>query len=343
MGFLIAGLKMLYRRLGQTGLQVSAFSYGTWLTFSNLAQREINELVSIAVENGINLFDTAEVYGEGVAEARLGIALQELAVPREKFLLSTKVFWGGNSPTECGLTRKHIVEGCNRSLKRLKLDYIDMYLCHRPDMKTPLVETIIAMNLLLQQGKVLYWGTSEWPRELLIEAYHLAKSMHLMPPTLEQFEYNLFCRERGDIDFPIVAAKTGMGACATMPLACGILAGRYNNGIPAHSRASSASQGYLNEIINANGKNKIQAAKLLGELARQAGITQAQLALNWCLQNQHMSSIILGANNVKQLTENIGAINVKLDTGVLNEIETLFKTSTPSYYEPTYAEVVAES
>jgi voltage-dependent potassium channel beta subunit len=334
---------MLYRRLGQTGLKVSAFSYGTWLTFSNLAQREINELVSIAFENGINLFDTAEVYGEGIAETRLGTALKELVIPREKLVLSTKVFWGGNSPTECGLTRKHIFEGCNRSLQRLKVDYIDLYLCHRPDIDTPLAETIIAMNLLLQQGKILYWGTSEWPAALLMEAYYLARQMHLIPPSLEQFEYNLFCRDRGDLDFPAIAAKTGMGACATMPLACGILAGKYNNGIPAHSRASSASQGYLNEIINANGKSKIQAAILQAELAQQSGMTQAQLSLHWCLQNQHFASIILGANNVKQLTENIATINMTVSADVLTKIETLFKTTTPAHYEPTYQEVVAES
>lgn len=338
---------MKYRVLGQTGIKVSVFSYGSWITFTQLAQKEINKLVEYAFENGINQFDTAEVYAAGQVEEKLGDALQQLAINREKYLISTKVFWGGPASTECGLTRKHIIEGCNRSLQRLKLDYIDFYSCHRPDKHTPILETIIAMNMLIQQGKILYWGTSEWPNELIIEAYHLAYAHHLIGPSVEQFEYNLFCREKGEQHFPALQKKIGIGACAVMPFACGILAGRYNEFIPSDSRASLTTYPYFKNIITTEeGKNKIIIARKLADLANKFDISLTQLVLYWCLANQAISTIILGTTKIPQLAENLQTLKLldhQSNNEMINEVNSILNNTPMEFAEPSYEEVVAES
>lgn len=337
---------MHYRLLGKTGLKVSAFGYGSWITFAQMEDMQVAELIEYAFDQGINFFDTAEVYGEGLAETKLGAALNQLSLPREKYSLCSKVFWGGNSATECGLTRKHIIEGCHKSLKRLKLDYLDMYLCHRPDPNVPVIETVIAMNMLINQGKIFYWGTSEWPNELILEAYHLAQQHHLIPPSLEQLEYSLVCRERMEASFVSVQDKTGIGVTTTMPLACGILAGRYNRGIPQDSRANSQSHPCFKDMIQSpEGKQKIDLAIKLENFAAELGVSLPQLALYWCLSNKRVSSVILGTNKLAQLKNNIETLELftKLAPMILSEIDHLLGNKPASVYEPSYAEVIAES
>jgi voltage-dependent potassium channel beta subunit len=339
---------MQHRILGNTGLKVSQLSYGSWITFTQLDQQAIIALLETAFMRGVNFFDTAEVYAEGQVENKLGDALKKLSIPREKYLLCTKVFWGGPCILENGLTRKHIMEGCHRSLARLKVDYLDFYLCHRPDLNTPIIETVIAMNTLIQQGKIIYWGTSEWPNELLIEAYYTAKLNNLIPPSLEQFEYNLFSRERGEVLFPTIQAKTGMGACATMPLACGILAGRYNENIPQNSRASLNNYPCFSNMIESNeGKNKILIAKKLKTVAEDFGITLPQLMLNWCLRNTPIASVIVGTTQLTQLKENLDSLDLivknRIPISAGNEIDIIMGNKPILNQEPSYAEVIAES
>ncbi|HLB42030.1 MAG TPA: aldo/keto reductase [Gammaproteobacteria bacterium] len=339
---------MHYHYLGRTGLKVSTFSLGTWITFNNhLSSEDAERLIDYAFHQGINLFDTAEIYGEGRVETILGRIFHSLKIPRERFLLCTKVFWGGNHPTEIGLNRKHLFEGCHRSLKRLQVDYIDLYLCHRPDPHTSIEETVIGMNLLIQQGKILYWGTSEWPNELIFEAYSIAKQLHLLPPSIEQFEYNMFCRENGEKNYPLIFQKTGIGNLITMPLANGILAGRYNASAPVNSRATLATHPYFNNVINSEGgKNKISIAIQLEPIAQKLGLTLAQLVLCWCLENKYINSIILGVSKISQLQENLqtlSLINDLLKQQTMVDIENILNNKPIKTYEPTYAEVVAES
>lgn len=338
---------MHYRFLGNTGLKVSVFSMGSWLTFDKLSIDEIKKLLQLAYDHGINLFDTAEVYGEGRVEDKLGTALQTLSLPREKFMICSKVFWGGSSPTEMGLTRKHIIEACHKSLKRLKTDYIDFYLCHRPDCNTPIEETIIAMNILIQQGKILYWGTSEWSNELIMEAFVKARSMNLIPPSTEQFEYNMFCHDKGDIEFPLLKDKIGIGALVTMPLACGILAGRYNMSIPEDSRAKLTTQKNFQHMLNTQqGKEKIAVALKLEHIAKELNISLAQLGLLWCLKNRTISSIILGAQRVDHLSQNLLTLEMTtelLTPQIMGLIDEIIGRRPFEMNEPTYAEVIAES
>lgn len=337
---------MLYRPFGNTGLKVSAFSLGSWITFEKLDIEAVKVLIQLAFDSGVNLFDTAEVYSAGRAEDKLGTALKSLALLREKYMICSKVFWGGSSHTEMGLTRKHIIEGCHQSLKRLKTDYLDFYLCHRPDNNTPIEETIIAMNLLIQQGKILYWGTSEWPNELIMEAYCKAKLMHLIPPSIEQFEYNMLCHHKGDVDFPVIKRKIGIGAMATMPLASGILAGRYNYGTPDDSRAKLQTHPCFQQMIEIpQGKEKIEIAIQLEQLAQDLNITLPQLALFWCLQNAAIATVILGAHRVDHLQQNLETIHLASTaiSSSMAAINHLIGRKLIVNDEPTYEEVLAES
>ncbi len=339
---------MLYRFLGQTGIKVGVFSYGTWLTFNKLDHQTMVTLIELAYENGINFFDTAEIYGEGQVEVKLGKVLRQLSFSRSRYMVSTKVFWGGPHPTECGLSRKHIYDGCHQSLKRLQVDYIDFYSCHRPDRNTPIEETVIAMNNLIHQGKILYWGTSEWPKEAILEAYHIAKQNHLIPPSVEQFEYNMFCNEMADVLSLDRQNKIHIGTCTTMPLACGILAGQYNNGIPNESRVKKIQSDYFNQLVQSDkGKSKITIAKKLESIAQDMQMTLAQLALYWCLQNKKINTIILGASKPYQLIENLGTLDFfskqVVPENVLKKMNSLLTIQDKEYDEPTYAEVALES
>ena len=222
---------MEYRKLGKAGLKLSVFSFGSWVTFhkqidSNLAYR----MMSLAYDNGVNFFDNAEVYENGLSEKVMGSALKKLSWPRSSYCVSSKVFWGGEKPTQKGLSRKHVVDACHAALKRLNVDYLDLYFCHRPDIDTPIEETVRAMHDLIQQGKVLYWGTSQWRAQQISEAYGIARELHLIPPTVEQPEYNMFCREKIEKEFLPLYDSVGLGTTIWSPLDNGVLTGKYNNG-----------------------------------------------------------------------------------------------------------------
>ncbi len=340
---------MLYRLFGKTGLKISVFSLGSWVTFDKCFQQaDVNTCMSYAFDQGINLFDTAEVYGEGKVEKIIGQALSQLKLPRDEYVMCTKVFWGGRAPTQIGLHRKHIIEACNNSLMRLGLSYIDCYLCHRPDPHTPIEETVIAMDTLIKQGKILYWGTSEWPSHLILEAYYVAKEMHLTPPNIEQFEYNLFCREKAEKIIPELNSKIALANMVTMPLASGILAGRYNEGIKNNSRAKLKSHPYFREVLLSEaGTSKVEKSEKMSQIAKNLGVSQAQLGLAWCLLNQNIHTVLLGVSSLTQLQENINTLSFLdaggIDAASLASLENIFANKPVPSHEPTYAQVIAGS
>ncbi|WP_044557957.1 potassium channel beta subunit family protein [Halobacteriovorax marinus] len=318
---------MTYRRLGNSGLFLSSFSLGSWVTFKN--QVNLNgaiEMMSYAYDQGINFFDNAEVYADGLSEEIMGDALKKLNWSRDSYLVSSKVFWGGDKPTQKGLNRKHVIEGCNNALKRFKLDYLDLYYCHRPDVDTPIIETLRAMDTLIQQGKILYWGTSEWSSEQITEAYTLAERYHLTPPTVEQPQYNLLHRERVEREYSPLYEKYGMGTTTWSPLSSGILTGKYGQGIPEGSRLSLEKFSWLKEMYDTpEGKVKLKIANELHELAIKKGLTLTHLSLAWCLKNQNVSSVILGASRLEQLEDNLKALDFihLLDDELMESIEVI--------------------
>nr|WP_197536762.1 aldo/keto reductase [Halobacteriovorax marinus] len=319
--------EMTYRRLGNSGLFLSSFSLGSWVTFKN--QVNLNgaiEMMSYAYDQGINFFDNAEVYADGLSEEIMGDALKKLNWSRDSYLVSSKVFWGGDKPTQKGLNRKHVIEGCNNALKRFKLDYLDLYYCHRPDVDTPIIETLRAMDTLIQQGKILYWGTSEWSSEQITEAYTLAERYHLTPPTVEQPQYNLLHRERVEREYSPLYEKYGMGTTTWSPLSSGILTGKYGQGIPEGSRLSLEKFSWLKEMYDTpEGKVKLKIANELHELAIKKGLTLTHLSLAWCLKNQNVSSVILGASRLEQLEDNLKALDFihLLDDELMESIEVI--------------------
>ena len=337
---------MEYGTLGNTGLQVSKLSLGSWISFSYvLNEKEILELMSMAYSNGINLFDNAEVYGAGHSESIMGTTLSKLKWPRENFLICTKVFWGGSAPTAMGLTRKHIRDACHQALGRLNIDYIDIFLCHRPDSKTSIEETVWGMNVLIQQGKILYWGTSEWASHQIYEAFLLAKQYHLIPPCIEQFEYNMFHRDKGEKEYPEWLIKMGIGALTTMPLANGILAGKYNNDtVPIDSRANLQSHFYFKRaILSEQGMKKIEQAKKLAKIAEELDMSLPQMVLAWSLNKVQNGSVIIGVSRLTQLEDNLKSINIQLDENVEQRIELILNNKPLLHVEPSYEEVLSES
>jgi voltage-dependent potassium channel beta subunit len=301
---------MEYRRLGKSGLQLSAFSLGSWVTFARqLDAAAAREMLALAYDRGVNFFDNAEVYEQGRSELLMGEALERLAWPRDTWCVSSKVFWGGDKPTQKGLSRKHVVEACHAALKRLRVDYLDLYFCHRPDIDTPIEETVRAMHDLVTQGKVLYWGTSEWNAQQLTEAYAVAARHHLSPPTMEQPQYHLFHRDKFERDLVPLFEDYGLGSTVFSPLASGILTGKYSDGIPDGSRLSLSGYDWLAaRFRSAEGRAQIEKTNRLKTLAQEAGMPVHHLALLWCLQNPHVSSVILGASSIGQLEDNLGAL-----------------------------------
>ncbi len=239
---------MEYRRLGKSGLQVSEFAFGSWVTFG----KQVNggdavDLMKLAYDNGVNFFDNAEGYESGKSEIVMGEALSRLGWSRDSFVVSSKVFWGGQKPTQRGLSRKHVTDACHAALKRLQVDYLDLYFCHRPDIDTPIEETVRAMHDLVAQGKVLYWGTSEWSAQQLTEAYAVARDLRITPPTMEQPQYNIFERQKVESDYLPLYDLIGLGTTIWSPLASGVLTGKYNNGVPADSRMNLPGYEWLKE------------------------------------------------------------------------------------------------
>jgi voltage-dependent potassium channel beta subunit len=318
---------MEYRFLGKSGLKVSALSLGAWVTVGQQIGEEVADAcMKAAYEAGVNFFDNAEAYARGKAETVMGNVIRKAGWKRSDLVISTKIFWGGKGPNNSGLSRKHLFEGLDSSLKRLQMDYVDLLFCHRPDIHTPVEETVWAMNLLIQQGKALYWGTSEWSAERLMEAYGVARREHLIPPLMEQPEYNMFHRERVEREYQRLYTEIGLGTTIWSPLASGLLTGKYNQGIPQGTRVSLSGYGWLrDEFESEEGKRRIEKVKLLAPLAQELGCSLAQLGLAWCLKNPNVSTVITGASKAEQVKENMQALEVveKLDDGVMERIEAI--------------------
>ena len=313
---------MLYSRLGSSGLKVSKLSLGSWMTFGRGVDLETTKAcIREAYDRGVNFFDHAEAYASGRAEEFCGEILSEFR--REDLVLSSKVFWGGSGPNDRGLNKKHVFEACHAALKRLKTDYLDLYFCHRPDPETPLEETVRAMHLLVQQGKILYWGTSEWSADLIEEAYRIADSHYLTPPTMEQPEYNMFNRHRVETEYAALYEEFGLGTTIWSPLASGLLTGKYNNGVPAGSRATLSGMEWMKDRILK--QERIEAVKQLEILAGELDCTVAQLAIAWCAKNENVSTVITGATKVEQVSENLDALKVieKMSDEVMSSIESI--------------------
>jgi voltage-dependent potassium channel beta subunit len=281
-----------------------------------------------AYDAGINFFDNAEVYAAGESEKIMGAALKELGLKRDAYIVSSKVFFGGQLVTQRGLNAKHIRDGCDAALKRLKLDYLDLFFCHRPDFHTPVEETVRAMDVLVKQGKILYWGTSEWPADRIREAYLIAYKYGLTPPAMEQPEYNMFNRIKLEKEYLGLFDSEGMGTTIWSPLASGVLTGKYNSGVPKGSRMSLPEYKFLRDKLESKeGADRLNKVKRLGKVADRLGVSLAQLSLAWCLKNKNVSTVILGATNTKQLDENLKSIEYKdlLTDSVMGRIESILK------------------
>jgi voltage-dependent potassium channel beta subunit len=295
---------MHYRRLGKSGLKVSEISLGSWLTFgSQLDEQNASRLIHAAYDAGVNFFDNADVYADGQAEIIMGEAIKDL--PREALVISSKVFWPTMpGPNGRGLSRKHIVESINASLRRLQLDYVDLYYCHRFDPDTPADEVVYTMTHLIEQGKILYWGTSEWSAAQISQACGIARQYNLIPPVMEQPQYNMFHRKRLETEIAPLAKELGIGLTTYSPLYFGILTGKYNDGIPEDSRAAMENTAWMNDYLT---PERLETVQILGEIAVELGISQAQLALAWILRRKEVSSVITGATKISQLEDNLAA------------------------------------
>jgi voltage-dependent potassium channel beta subunit len=316
---------MEYRFLGDSGLKVSALSFGAWVTFgSQMNEEKAAECMHAAWEAGVNFFDNAEVYAAGQAERIMGAVLQESGWRRSDYLVSTKIFWGGEGPNDRGLSRKHIIEGTDAALERLQVDYVDLIFCHRADLYTPIDETVRAMNHVIDQGKALYWGTSEWPAERILEAHHVARRERLIPPLMEQPQYNLFHRDRFEREYAPLYERIGLGTTIWSPLASGLLTGKYSNGIPEGTRSTLEGYEWLRSRLEGpEAEAQIDKVRQLTRIADELGCTMAQLAIAWCLANPNVSTVITGASKPEQVRENMKAMDAveKLSPEVLDRIE----------------------
>ncbi|MBI5291547.1 MAG: aldo/keto reductase [Chloroflexi bacterium] len=316
---------MNYRRLGNAGLKVSALSFGSWVTFGNQMGEDLAlECMTAAYDAGVNFFDNAEVYANGQSETVMGAVLKKAGWRRGSYVVSTKIYWGlHDGPNEKNtLNRKRLMEGIDGSLKRLQLDYVDLIFCHRADRETPIEETVRAMHDIVTQGKALYWGTSEWSADEIMQAWHIADKHHLHKPQMEQPQYHMLHRERVEKEYARLYKEIGLGATTWSPLASGILTGKYNAGIPAGSRATLKGYEWLKEEIT---PDKIETAKKLAPIADDLGCTLGQMALAWCVKNPDVSTVITGASRVAQVRENLKALDVvaKLTPEVMERIESV--------------------
>ena len=321
---------MDYRRLGKSGLQVSEFSFGSWVTFGKQVDGgDAKTLMSAAYDAGVNFFDNAEGYEAGNSETLMGEALVGLKWSRDSYIVSSKVFWGGTKPTQRGLSAKHVTEACHAALRRLQVDHLDLYFCHRPDIDTPIEETVRAMHNLITQGKILYWGTSEWSGQQITEAHLAARAHGLTPPTMEQPQYNLFERQKVEADYLPIYDTFGLGTTIWSPLASGLLTGKYNDGIPSDSRVNLPGYEWLRDQVQSEGgKARLVKVKALAKLAAETGMPVHHLALLWCLQNPHVSTVILGASRKSQLQDNLSALDAKpkMTPEVMAAIEAIVQT-----------------
>ncbi|KAA2244736.1 aldo/keto reductase [Chitinophaga agrisoli] len=323
---------MEYRRLGKTGLQLSVLSFGSWVTFhKQIEDTLVDRLMGIAYDNGINFFDNAEVYALGESEKMMGRVLKKKQWDRSSYTISSKAFFGSrgkqNKPNQTGLSRKHLVEACHEALQRLQVDYLDLYFCHRPDKHTPIEEVVWTMNLLIQQGKILYWGTSEWSAQEIMEAHMVAREYRLIGPAMEQPEYNLFNRTRMEKEYLQIFKNIGMGTTIWSPLASGLLTGKYNKGIPQDSRLGLPGFEWLKDQQFV--QDKLDRVAKLEKIAASLNASQATLAIAWCIRNPHVTTAILGATKEEQLTENLKALDVypALTLDVMEEIDAIMGTA----------------
>lgn len=302
---------MQYRFLGKTGLQVSALSLGSWITFGKQIEDNIAEnLMAKAYEKGVNFFDNAEVYAHGKSEIVMGNLLKKFNWDRTSYLVSSKIYFGdgGKLPNQTGLNRKHLIEGTHKALKRLQLDYVDLLFCHRPDKTCPMEETVWTMHNLIQQGKILYWGTSEWSAQEIMEAHVVAQKNNLIGPVMEQPQYNMFYRKKVEQEFAQIYKNFGLGTTIWSPLCSGLLTGKYNETSPENTRIKMEGMEWLSERIFREGR--IEKVKKIGQLANEMGISMPRLAIAWCLKNPNVSTVILGASKLHQLQETLTSLEV---------------------------------
>lgn len=322
---------MEYRIMGKTGLQLSVLSYGSWVTFAKQIDDGISDrLMGIAYDNGINFFDNAEVYSRGESEKMMGRVLKAKNWDRTSYTVSSKAFFGwrgeANKPNQTGLSRKHLTEACHEALGRLQVDYLDLFYCHRPDKKTPIEEVVRTMNTLIEQGKILYWGTSEWSAAEIMEAHMIARELRLIGPQVEQPEYNLFKRQKMEVDYYTIFKNVGMGTTIWSPLASGLLTGKYNDGVPEGSRLALEGFEWLKDRTLSD--EKIGRVRNLGNLAKELGTSLATLSIAWCIKNNNVTTAILGATKEEQLLENLKALDVLplLTDEVMTKIDEIMGT-----------------
>jgi voltage-dependent potassium channel beta subunit len=322
---------MEYRKMGKTGLQLSVLSYGSWVSFHKQIDDTVADtLMGMAYDNGINFFDNAEIYALGESEKMMGRVLKNKNWDRSSYVVSSKAFWGWrgahNKPNQTGLSRKHLVEACNEALGRLQVDYLDLFFCHRPDKNTPIEEVVWAMHHLIQQGKILYWGTSEWSGVEIMEAHRVAAEYKLIGPKMEQPQYNLFERNKMENEYLEIFKNTGLGTTIWSPLASGLLSGKYNKGIPKDSRMAIEGFDWLKNrwIMD----EKIEKVKKLGKIAKELGAAMSSLAIAWCIKNPNVTTAILGATKKEQLAENLKSLELTpmLTPEIMSKIDKIMGT-----------------
>lgn len=322
---------MNYRHLGKAGIKLSELSLGAWVTYgATVGEETARECMIAAYEAGVNFFDNAEAYGHGGAETVMGNVLKTVGWRRETYVVSTKIFWGGEGPNERGLSTKHIVEGVNSALRRLQLDYVDLVFCHRPDPETPIEETVRAMDLIIRQGKAFYWGTSEWSAADILRADGLARANHLTPPSMEQPQYNMLHRARVEEEYAPLYRELGYGTTIWSPLYSGLLTGKYNDGIPDGSRLDQPSYAWLKDSVYR--PELIETVRQIQPIAADLGCSMAQLALAWCLKNPNVSTVITGASRVEQVRQNMKALEIVplLSLDVMQRIEAVLSNQSGS-------------
>ncbi len=322
---------MEYRYMGKTGLQLSLLSFGSWVSFHKQIDDSVaDELMGIAYDNGVNFFDNAEVYALGESEKMMGRVLQKKNWDRTSYTVSSKAFWGWrgkeNKPNQTGLSRKHLIEACEEALQRLRLDYLDLFFCHRPDKKVPIEEVVWTMHNLIMQGKILYWGTSEWSGVEIMEAHRVAHQFNLIAPSMEQPQYNLFERNKIENEFLMIFNTVGMGTTIWSPLASGLLSGKYLDGIPEDSRFGLTGFDWLKDRWMKD--EMLKKVKGLSDLANELGISMPQLSIAWCIKNPNVTTAILGATKKEQLLQNLKALEAKekLTDEVMQRIEDIVQT-----------------
>jgi voltage-dependent potassium channel beta subunit len=321
---------MEYRKLGRAGLQLSVLSFGSWVTFHKQIDDSIaDELMGIAYDNGVNFFDNAEVYALGESEKMMGRVLKKKNWDRSSYILSSKAYFGwrgkANKPNQSGLSRKHLFEACHEALQRLQVDYLDLFFCHRPDPSVPIEEVVWTMHNLIHQGKILYWGTSQWSGAEIMEAHRVAQQYSLIAPVMEQPQYNMFERFKMEQDYTPVFQNVGLGTTIWSPLASGFLTGKYINGIPEDSRLAIKGFDWLKARWLQ--EEKVKKVKQLSELAGRLEVSLASLAIAWTIKNPNVTTAILGATKKEQLVENLKALETfpKLTPAIMEEIEKILQ------------------